>query len=194
MNGLRIATCLGILLTIALPASADLEYQFVDYPDLQNGHTLSGLLTLSDSAADNGFLTNEEILDWNFAVTGPRTYGSSKVADSFVISGEVLIDTESIKIVFPEEDDTNAFDLTDNSGGPTLRYQLVNDIDGVGIIDLYGSTENGSNDEAWQFFGGTLGGSVTEGWVIATAVPEPSSHLLLLGGCLLTALRGRRRR
>ena len=57
-----------LLAAVTTPASAARIYNIVDYPDLQNGHTVTGTITTSDGAPDDGLLDIAEILDWEWEV------------------------------------------------------------------------------------------------------------------------------
>ncbi|MCA9239635.1 MAG: hypothetical protein KDA37_05525, partial [Planctomycetales bacterium] len=59
------------LLLAAASAHAERIYRLVDYPDLQNGHTLSGTITTTDDAPDDGLLHAGEIVAWEWSSTGP---------------------------------------------------------------------------------------------------------------------------
>jgi hypothetical protein len=52
-------------------AQADIIYSFVDYQASQNGHSISGTLTTPDTAPDDGYLTWDELSDWELTITGP---------------------------------------------------------------------------------------------------------------------------
>jgi hypothetical protein len=78
---LRKNACLGRLAASAFvavvasiaasPCIAARVYQLVDYPADQDGNSLSGTITTTDSAPLDSILDTAEILEWQWSITGP---------------------------------------------------------------------------------------------------------------------------
>ena len=175
---------IGFFVLFAGNASGDLIYTLENYAAFQNGHTLSGTITTTDAAPDDGLLMNAEIIDWSFSVSGPTSFMASKNPASFpVVTGDVGISPTQITLGFPPGDmGVNEFFLDfETVTGPSVRYLRINDIFGAGIIDDYSAFPS-IGRQAWQEVSGApLGG---DPWVIAVAVPEPSMVGLWSLACL----------
>ena len=173
-------------------APADLIYTLENYPSFQDGHQLSGIITTTSTAPDDGFLQSAEIVDWSFTVTGPNGFSAAMTGNSPPeVTGEVAISPQAITIAFPSSDPAiNEFQLAEDlSFAPFLRYLMVNDDLGAGIFEQYDAGPS-TGDESWQTFPGPagLGGAP---WVIATAIPEPSPFMLVSLVLLATGLSTR---
>lgn len=191
-------SCMALVLgALGSVSQASLIYSFEDYANFQNGHTLSGTITTTDSAPDDGLLVSAEILDWSFSVIGPNGFSASKNANSPPeVFGEVGISATQITIGFPpNEPEANELNFQTGLGQfPQLRYLQINDPFGAGVIEQY---EAGLSGSAWQTFPNALGGNP---WVVATAavtaapLPEPSSLLVWSLASSLVGLMWWRRR
>lgn len=175
----------AIIILSLQSAYASRTYNFIDYADAQNGHTLSGSIVTVDSAADDGVLSNSEIVDWNFTVQGPLSYSvSSDESTSLApITGLVNISSTSITLPFPEVDPgINALSFAASTSMRELDYFRISDQFFVGFLGIYRSSLNANNTagRAWEIdvdlISGGLGGN--DPWVIATIVPEPATLTL----------------
>jgi hypothetical protein len=63
---------------VAAPCHAARVYQFVDYPAFQNGYTLSGTITTTDTAPLDSILDTAEILNWQFDIAGKIPLSGSR--------------------------------------------------------------------------------------------------------------------
>ena len=57
---------------LSTPCQAFRIYRFVNYPLIQEGHTLDGTITVTDDAPVDSFLDTDEILDREWTVAGPN--------------------------------------------------------------------------------------------------------------------------
>ena len=191
MNSHTFVARLFLFLFFGSVASAR-TYELQNYPTEQGGHTLSGFVTTTDDAADDGLLMVDEIVDWEFSVAGPNSFSDS-FSDAALpgIVGDVVITAEEITLAFPPNDPGfNAFELVSNGRSrPGLSYLRVNEPLVAGTFDQYTGSVSGT-EQAWQTFPSELGG--TNPWVIAIAIPEPSSIQLAIFS--LTGIGSIRRR
>jgi hypothetical protein len=164
-------------------------YTFVNYPDEQSGHTLSGQIVTSDTAPDDGVLVASEILSWEYMIEGPSPLVATSAdydLDATFIKGTVFISATEISLAAPAANVAieNSLELRriTNVGTtrpnhslfwgrlsqpvPAERYQARSFSDA--------STFSG----AWADFApASLGPG---DWVLATrAIPEPGTWMLL---------------
>jgi len=174
--------CIAIAL---LPDKCDAAhiYNLVDYPDLQNGHTVTGTITTTDDAPDDGLLDIAEVLDWEWEVSDGLevTIGEMHPIEPDSISfTEVLgIGIDSQGIYFPHELG-NRFKLEIgtnlNSRGSNLRRLawLNGNASPLSVYVFNGVTEGDIGFRAW----GTDLPANPNRWLIAERVPEPSGLAL----------------
>lgn len=158
-------------------------YQFVDYPELQNGYSLSGTIQVSNDAISDGTLEANEILHWEWSALGPNTL-TSRLGDplptfytptrasgiSIDSTGIYLLQEPGNMLQFYEQSIPGESPLSDRlldwraTTDGDLHYSMDATVGGdIGII-------------AWsslqQFPAGT------QRWRIARFVPEPSAVLM----------------
>lgn len=193
----RAATLVVVVASLlSEPANAARVYRFVDYPGLQVGHVVSGALTTTDSASDDGVLNLAEILDWQWEVRD----GSDVIAGQLQPADP---DSRSAMQVQGIEIDSRGVYLSDELGS-ILRLQVVTNLNSRGFNDRWLTWASGFADSPSRY---TFGG-VTEGdiaflawgaelpthpgrWLIAASVPEPRGVALLC--CAIAAIASRRR-
>lgn len=163
-------------------AHADLVYDFYNHPLDQNGHSLSGTITTTDTAHADGSLTAGEVISWSWSTSGsnPISGSSSDLNSSTLINGWVSISPTEITLAQPNIMSQEQYGLV--LSGSAGRLIWVRDEDGFG-----GFTELFEAQGSWQSY--SPGMSNTDPWLVATVstVPEPSSGLALLalvGYCL----------
>jgi hypothetical protein len=183
-----------------------ITYSLVDYPDLENGATLSGTITTDGSIGDLSAgidPTTEQpsshILSWHIQIKGTQ-FGlittSSSDPPAIGASGFLGGVATATAITIPE-DNVLSF-VTEQVELAWSRSQFGNEF-------LASFTPNGVSETLWtNSYGGTptfsLGG---DPWIIAevstttgSAVPEPTSiviALMLFGGLGLAGARRRAR-
>lgn len=172
----------------SVPTHAARIYNIVDYPDLQNGHTVSGTITVSDSAPEDGLLTTEEILDWEW-----------EVSDGLEVTPGQMHPTEPDSSSF-----TEVLGIEIDSQGVYFSHEL-GQIFKLQINTNTNSRGYNTHDLAWlsgfpdfsslYAFSGIIGGDMLtvawvtdlpaspDRWLIATSVPEPSG--LALSCCVI---------
>jgi len=188
MNRLFAAPILILLLNIVTPANADLVYEFVNHVGDQNGQTITGTITTVDTAVNDGYLRSNEVVSWQWSVSGPNASSVTNTSANATISiqGDVLINSNQISLPEPNimSEETYSIELGNNSGGRVSWYRE----DQFGIpYEFY----QGAN--AWSTTSPTM--SNTNPWQVATitAVPEPNS-LWLAASLILGAFTVSRRR
>ena len=191
---LRLTSRFVLAITLmATSAQGVIIYSVEDYPAFQNGHNLSGTITTTNSAPNDGLLMSAEIVNWCYTVTGPDGFSITQAnATQPEVTGNVSISPTQITIGLPVNDGVkNELAFFNGSGNTSsfVRYLQVNDIFGAGIIEQYDAQTNGT--QAWQTFPLSPTGLGGIPWVVATAVPEPNAFCLL---SLLVVLLGARRR
>ena len=113
-------------------AAADITYNLVDHgvPD----HTLTGTITVLDTAADDGILTEAEVSSWAVAVSGTLinfSIDSDSGSPNLVITDNVSITSEMITIEAADMGESNRIAYGNmgaeyqdrNSGGGDVSYQ-----------------------------------------------------------------------
>lgn len=170
-------------------ACGDIIYTMEDHPAFQNGHSLSGTITTTDTAPDDGLLLSSEIVDWAFSVSGPNAFTAAKSTGSPapVVTGAVGISPTAITMQFPVIDPSvNELTFSQMAGGPTIRYLQVLDFTGPGVFGEYSGIATAGSD-AWQSLPDETG--LGNPWLIATAVPEPGPVALWCVATLVIFLR-----
>jgi len=182
----RILLLLAPIFCLATSADAARIYQLVNYPDLQNGHTLSGTITTTDDAPDDSLLEEHEVLAWQWDITGPNNHSASHEPpppfETVVSIIGISISTSAIEL--PRIRDSQLLlSRQQRDGGIVVvrsqawftRYDDVSDTVSLRTAaslfdyDLVGSIWSSEYPDP------ELNGSM----VIATLVPEPSCVALL---------------
>jgi hypothetical protein len=204
MNLRILPACLIVTLLFSatsLPSRADRVYQLVDYPANQEGHTLNGTITTTNDAPNDSVLDLAEILNWQWSVSGANSFAanSTEFLDNTSIALGVQITTEAISLPVADFGNPGPFRLElsrrTSLGGRgqlshSLAWQSVN-TPSAGTTNF--SSANRQNGDAIQnFWFGTARFPGRLGWVVAVAIPEPTT-LLLLTVCAMPAALWRRR-
>lgn len=180
MMGLALAA----VISLVQPCLAQpITYDFVNYASLQDGDTVSGSIT-TDGAI--GALAASDITAWSVTVTGPLAPFSISSTDSkAALTALNMTATQTqVNIYAPLTGNLNEILFTGGDGHTGLHYIRSND--STGTYDFYDSIVDG-NLQWGSFTAGsnTLQLTAINPWLIATAVPEPSSALLAaIGGVL----------
>lgn len=194
-----LATSLLWLVMIGSNANAGIIYNLNNFPGDQDGSTLSGHITVVDTAALDGLLDPSEIISWAFTLSNPSL--PTLTVDSLVVphpslgmSGTFLhIDANHISLPpAPVVFQTNIFGISEINASSTGYFGLIDwrrSIPGVGESYIArngkGTPTLADDDVYWErtYLAGdpptTLGGA--NPWHIATisAVPEPPSFALI---------------
>jgi hypothetical protein len=191
-------------------ASADqFVYDFQNYPDLQNGWTLSGQIVTDTDSSNN--LSAADILSWNFTLTNGSTSvtGVSTDPSSTITQG---MTANAYALTLPISDTIgggNYLFLNDSLSGAYLQYSRSGPypLTKTPSYDVYsGDGANGTYQyPGWYDFPATnfsllTGGQPNDDWTIAeiqqTSTQEPASITLLVSGFLTAGGFGlvRRRR
>ena len=160
-------------------------YSLVDYPDLQNGHSLRGTITTTDEAHDDGMLVTEEIVNWEWEVSDEfNTIVGIGQLEPAIPNSSTLMEVSGIQI-----DSHGIYLPQDLESFLSLEIEINNNSRGFNIRRL--SWLNGNpNTPVRYIFNGITGGDIgflawgsdlptnPDRWLIATSVPEPSSATL----------------
>jgi hypothetical protein len=184
-----------------LPCRADRVYNLVDYPGNQEGHTLNGTITTTNDAPNDSLLDVAEILSWQWSITGPNSFAanSTDFLDNTSIALDVQITTQAIYLPATTLSDPGPFRLTlsrrTSLGGRGelshgLAWQSVN-TPSAGTTN-FSSAGRMNGDAIQSFWSGSASFPGRLGWVVAVAVPEPTTMLLLTACAIPSALWRRR--
>lgn len=171
-----------------VPVHAQRVYQLVDYAALQNGYTLTGTITTSDTAPDDGLLTIEEVLDWQWSIAGQYAISASSGPLSLTDIQNIAITTSSITLPPVANAQLILRDTINPGRGatvPRLYWSTAYDASNQTSLDRYSATMLFEGDvlvSQWYFETTSSGESPH---LVATYVPEPSALVL---GAACTAL------
>jgi PEP-CTERM motif len=168
--------------------AGNITYDLVSYPTVQGGYNLTGTVTTDGTL---GNLSSANIVSWSWQAGSVWSASSANPRASVYIDGTVIATPTSIYLPSPFTGGASfvGFELYDYRGdfqedrwnyGPSGNYVNV-------YSEMTWTPPGQSSDTKW-FYETSLGGPVasTDPWVIATAVPEPATLLLLtLGGLAL---------
>jgi hypothetical protein len=175
-------------------ATADLVYAIENHASDQNGHTVSGLITTTDAAINDGWLLASEVLSWEFATSGPTSTSISSTDASALlqISGDVMISATSINLEQPlvMSGFLNRIEMSHSDGSRLIWHR--DEFFGE-FTDIYQSFSQ--NNGAWTNNSPIMSG--TDPWLVATrvsSVPEPTSIAMFGSVAGLGLIRRRRRR
>ena len=192
MKSRAVALFAVTLLLSAGSSKAARIYSLVNYPDLQNGHTLSGTITTTDDALDDGLLVTEEILEWKWSITGPNNVSAEQSLpaseDSMTLAQGVKITRSTIEVT-PSPD--VKLSMEETKGTDTLRLSWFTSEEeeeqfpvrtlGIGTF---------GRDELQTYWIETFADEGDNGVVIARLIPEPSAVILVwIMLCLFSATK-----
>ena len=165
-----------LLLTLALltPNSVHAAriYNIVDYPDLQNGHSLNGTITTTDDAPKDGLLVAEEILDWEWEISGANNLSVVRNSDSSTRVSSIHISNE--QIILPLESDAHLRFFPLNPGVQVWHLTWSANTVASGLPSTY-RTGFAFRDSFVPYWESNLPSGSNTNWAIATIVPEASS-------------------
>ncbi len=191
------------MLALVTSARADVTYRLLDYPNLQQGATLSGSITVVDTAADDSLLQAAEIVHWTFTLTKGAdtvTVDSTTQGTTLSLNGTVVITPSDILLPrpLPCSSSDNQLRLADYSLSPSisgglLNWQRTNDLfnpcnigtDIYRASDLRGTSPSEDDVTYWQASGPSLVLGNPDPWRIATATPYGACCNPTNGGCVV---------
>ena len=192
-------TCLLFLFTSLVPAAhAARIYELVNYPDLQSGHTLSGTITTTDDAPDDGLLETEEIRDWEWMISGQTNIWAvyeptNGTAYPPTISEDIAISPSSIELPSTAEATLSLMVVDDLGGGSVHTVGVGWATYFLNSSDIFVSVNSTSlffDDVVQDYWYSTLDPPQESNWVIAEFIPEPSVIAISVAAALfITATR-----
>jgi hypothetical protein len=187
----------------APPCHAGRVYQLIDYPANQNGHILKGTITTTDDASADSLLNVAEILSWQWSISGANTFAASSTEflnETSVATG-VQITTEAIALPIANFSAPGPFTLAlarqspggrGGAYGHSLSWTSVN-TPAAGTRNI-SSAARQRDDAFLSFWFGPATFASSSARVIAVAVPEPATGLLLTACTLMWTMRRHRHR
>jgi hypothetical protein len=182
-----------LLVSMALVpcAQADRVYALVDYPAYQNGHALRGSITTTDDAPLDSLLTANEILSWNWQLSGANSLAATST--DFTVADKTSIQVRITESAIDLPQDLSMIGpaiLRLGRATPTSRGSFGHHIRWQARPLLSPSTPENAFDAA-KFEGdavlrywSTNFVPVSPYWTVAVAVPEPTSFGLgFVGAC-----------
>jgi hypothetical protein len=187
---------LGGLMFMAAPRAAlgeIITYSLVNVPSLQGGYTLSGTLVLDTTNLPQpspgkwtvGQTQESEFTSWSFNVSGTPSYSVNYTDPNALLDithggSASLIATRTSLEVEPDA----SFQIGINTGSWFTSVIWQNRLQPSGTSQYF---SNSSGTQRWfqtdsttltNAFASGVGG----GWVMATAVPEPSAYAMAVAG------------
>lgn len=175
------------LLLAAADAHAERVYRLVDYPDLQNGHSLSGTITTTDDAPEDGLLISEEITNWSWTVTGAHIATQSSEVETLKVLQGIGITDDAILLPQWKEARLELRSSLEIGFGESFFLRWVSRPDTSNSSFTYSTSLTGfDGDLPRSFWVADLHSMPSRMHAIATAVPGPGSCALSLA--ILTSL------
>jgi PEP-CTERM motif len=185
----------------AAPCGAARIYNLVNYSADQDGHSLSGTITTTDDAPLDSLLETAEILDWQWRVAGANAFSASRddfLTDGTAATGIRISETAiELSLATPESPEIAELQLARSiSVAPRGAFGHVlhwhTQYDGTqDLLNIY-SARSLHGDAIQGYWSGEPASIGPNTWIIATAVPEPST-LALAAFSILTARSKSRR-
>jgi hypothetical protein len=168
MRNAIVAQAVLALLTAVGPAKADIIYNLMDYPALQNGYDISGTITTDGTL---GNLTSGNIVSWQFTILAAGQPVASASAGQWLISGPSFYATASSITLAG-----TSVDLYEGPPGGALYYLVSAGRAHPGLLETSANVENSGPD----YWSTALPDSGTFLYATAASVPEPSSLATLV--------------
>jgi hypothetical protein len=187
---------LALLTFLAFPtvgSAGNITYNIVNYPDFQNGWTLSGTITTDGTT---GFIIEKNIKSWMFTITkGDSTFTVSNTTANASITrlGNLKATaTELLLPMPPASGGVNEFGLGVVIPDANVIVSWIQQINlGGDDISRYDGTASKGVDQGWNVNPNTTTGLGSKAnWVIAT-VPEPSTFFLAGVGVVCVVIGAR---
>lgn len=184
------------LLASAMPVRADVTYMLINYPAQQAGGTISGSITVVDTAADDGLLQAGEIVHWTFSLTqGANTAtvdSATTPGASMEIIGIIMITGRDILI--PQHCGYSSLSLSQFVGIPDARVEwrrapaqlpFYQDYGLYRADDPQGTSPSDDDVTYWWTYGEYMALGGTDPWRIATFSGAGACCNPATGGCLV---------
>jgi len=183
----RVVVLTQIILTWAVisprPAKAG-SYYIANYPTDQNGHNISGTITTDGTL---GTLAAKNIISWSVTIDGTTFTNTDPNAETLVSGTGLNAALTSITLAEAAIGEFNALQFDINNASVTSPsidwHRSPSAVPGVNT-DLYLGSISEAN--TWFTENPSMGG--TNPWLIAAAVPEPSTALLASIGAVVAFL------
>ncbi len=207
-SGLAVARMFFSVVVLAFVSNAlaaTYTYNIVDYPAYEADTFTGGTDTISGKLitdSDSGSLGAADFVGGYYSITNPL-YGTltTPVLNNTVLEGSVIATPSEIIILAPASSSAMNFLAFEHNFGSLaeldyLRNYAYNGADGFGFEAEWGPDgDYSANFGASSIYPNLLSLGGTDPWVIATAVPEPSTLTLLAAALLgLGVVYLRRRR
>ena len=171
-----------------------ITYSLVNVPSLQNGLTLSGTLVLDTSSLSEpspgewlvGSGQEAAFTSWSFAVSGTPSYSVSHTDTNALLdithggSASLIATRTTLEVAHDA-----LLQIGINSGSAFTTSVLWQNRFQPGPNSQYFSTNSGT--QQWQVTDSTtldnaFASGAGNGWILATAVPEPSGYVMAVAG------------
>jgi hypothetical protein len=194
---LRLVSVCSLALLITTAANADRVYKLVDYPANQMGHTLNGTITTTDDAPNDSLLDVAEILSWQWSISGPNSFAanSSEFLTNNSMATAVRITTESIALPVANLSNPGPYRLSlSRLTSLGSRGQLSHELSWLSANTPSAGTTNHSyggrmsGDAIQSYWSGPATFPSSSGWIVAVAVPEPVTGVMLSAVAIVGAV------
>ena len=185
-----------LIATMSVPSRADRVYQLIDIPSNQNGHSLNGTITTTDDAPNDSVLNVAEILGWQWSISGANSFSATSM--DFLIDATttfgVRISPDAISLPIGSRVPSSALTLSRQFAGGRGPYihELSWRVNDGNPTSALSSARRQDGDAGQSFWFGPATFPTSSGWVVAVAVPEPATGLLLVA-CVIPGALWRRR-
>jgi hypothetical protein len=184
---LRLVSVCSLLLLTCATARADRVYKLVDYPANQMGHTLNGTITTTDDAPNDSLLDMAEILSWQWNISGPNSFAanSTQFLNNSSQAFGVRITPSSIALPVANLSNPGPFRLSLARSTPISRGDFGHSLSWHSVNTPSAGTMNHSysgrmdGDALQSYWHGPATFPSSSGWIVAIAIPEPTTSLLI---------------